>query len=299
MKLGRKLLIVAKGIGLWWGIYLILCCCAGFALKMIDDLFMVVTGTFEVKLYIPITIAGSLVLAVITYFITALVRLAPKKVLSRKLHRILKKEGFSDNFISELLANAKGEMKNHMLTETAAVYCIMGRTEEAKEVLGRVDLVSVLDIAQSTGNFLTAAYYYCSKMTLCVMQSDKAGAAKAYDEGIYYLESFPSDYRVLTVLALYQTEAALYNSAVETLKKIKWRTVNKSVRKYGKAVCAAIMAVNLVHLEQYDNAIFYAEMAKADFSTDYMKTIADTAVSRARIGRTGKTSADSNAVQSE
>ncbi|MDE5859003.1 MAG: hypothetical protein K2H23_01205 [Oscillospiraceae bacterium] len=285
MKFGRKLLIAAKGIGLWWGIYLILCCCAGFALKMIDSLFMVVTGTFEVKLYIPIILAGSLVLAIITYFITALVRLAPKKMLSGKLRRILKKEGFSDNLIFEILSNAKGEMKNYMLTEAATVYCITGRKESALDTLKRVDLISVLDIAQSTGDFRTAAYYYCTKMTLCVLNSDKDGAAKAYDEGIYYLEAFSSDDRVLTVLALYQTEGALYNSAVDTLKKIKWHSLPVSIRKYGRAICAVITSVNLANLEKYDDAIFYAEMAKENTCSEYMTKLDDDVISRSRSGK--------------
>lgn len=282
MKLGRKILIAAKGISLWWGIYLILCCCAGFALKMIDSLFMVLSGTFEIKLYIPITLAGALVLAVITYFVTALVHLAPKRMLSRKLQRILKKEGFSDNFISEILSHATGDMKNHMLTEAATVYCIMGKKEAAADALKRVDLVSVLDIAQSTGDFLTAAYYYCSKMTLCVLNSDKDGAAKAYDEGIYYLESFSSDDRVLTVLALYQTEAALYNSAVDTLKKIKWHSLPSPLRKYGKSICAVITAMNLVNLEQYDDAIIYAEIAEENTCSEYMTKLAEDVIARSR-----------------
>lgn len=285
MKMGRKILIAAKGISLWWGIYLILCCCAGFALKMIDNLFMVVSGTFEIKLYLPITLAGSLVLAVITYFITALVRLAPKRMLYRRLQRILKKEGFSDNLISEILSGATGEMKNHMLTDAAAVYCLMGKREAAADALKRVDLVSVLDVAQSTGDFRTAAYYYCSKMTLCVLNSDKDGAAKAYDEGIYYLEAFSSDDRVLTVLALYQTEASLYNLAVDTLKKIKWRSISPSLRKYGKSICSVITAVNLVNLERYEEAMLYAEISKENACSDYMAKIADDVITRSRSGK--------------
>ena len=40
MKLNRKLLVLAKGISVWWGIYLILGCCAGFAVRMVQTLFM-------------------------------------------------------------------------------------------------------------------------------------------------------------------------------------------------------------------------------------------------------------------
>ena len=261
MKFGQKLLIIAKGIGLWWGIYLILGCCVGFALNMAMDLFMILAGVFEIKRYLPLMAVCTLGLAVITYFITEAVKLIPKRILRSKLRKRLDEEGFSDGFVSELLSNAQGDIKNHMLIEAASAYCVRGEILSAEEALHRVDLISVLDIAQSTGKLRTAAYYYCTEMTLCILKSDRDGAAHVYDEGVYYLEAFEDDDRILTVLALYQTAAGLHEAALETLERITWYGLPKKLRRYGLAICAAIAAVNLADLERYDEAKEKAEYA--------------------------------------
>ena len=66
MKLNNKLLALAKGISVWWGIYLILGCCAGFAVKTIKDLFMD-AQPFRIMLFVPLMCIGSLLLAVSYY----------------------------------------------------------------------------------------------------------------------------------------------------------------------------------------------------------------------------------------
>lgn len=283
MKFGQKLLIIAKGIGLWWGIYLILGCCVGFALNMAMDLFMLFSGVFELKRYLPFMAVCTLGLAIITYFITEMVKLIPKSILRRKLRKKLDEEGFSDSFTTELLSHAQGDIKNHMLIEAASAYCIKGEILSAEEALHRVDLISVLDIAQSTGKLRTAAYYYCTEMTLCILKSDRDGAAHVYDEGVYYLEAFPEDDRILTVLALYQTAAGLHEAALETLEKITWHSLPKNLKKYGYAICSAIAAVNLADLERYDEA---AEKANAAIDGGCSKYV--TEFSKGIIERTEK-----------
>ena len=290
MKFSQKVLIVAKGIGLWWGIFLILGCCLGFALNLIMDMFMVISGTFEIKRYIPVMICCTLALAVVTYFVTEAVRLIPKKMLRRRLHKKLDAEGFSEGFTAELLSHAAGDNKNHMLIEAATAYCIRGEILAAEEALHRVDLVSVLDIAQSTGKLRTAAYYYCAEMTLCILKSDRDGAAHVYEEGTYYLETFPDDDRILTILALYQTAAGLYEAALETLDKITWRTLPKNLRRYGDAVCSAIASVNLADLERYDEAEEKAKSAImvkcSPYVTEFSRGIIDRVPEDQKAGET-------------
>ncbi|MDE7288463.1 MAG: hypothetical protein K2N71_03025 [Oscillospiraceae bacterium] len=285
MKLEKKLLAVAKGISLWWGIYLILGCCAGFVVQMINNFFTLSYGYFELKLYIPVMAAASLILGTISYFISSAAKRAPAKKMKRRLFKMFKDEKLSDGLMSELMSNATGDMKNHVLVISSMLYSVKGDTASAEEVLSRADLVSVLDIAQSTGNFKTAAYYYCAKMILAVLTHDKDGAVRAYDDGIYYLEAFSANDIVLTVLAIYQTEASLYNSAADTLKKIKWRTLPSYLKKYGRSLCSAILAVNLVNLGQYDEAVFHANISLENSCSDYVTDFAEDVIRRARSAR--------------
>lgn len=285
MKLEKKLLAVAKGISLWWGIYLILGCCAGFVVHMINNFFTLSYGYFELKLYIPVMAAASLILGIISYFISSAAKRAPAKKLKRRLFKMFKSEKLSDGLMSELMSNAVGDMKNHALVEAAMLYCLRGETTAAEETLAKADQVSILDIAQSTGDFKTAAYYYCAKMILSILTHDKEGTVRAYDDGIYYLEAFSSNDIVLTVLAIYQTEASLYKSAADTLKKIKWRTLPAHMKKYGKSLCSAILAINLVNLGQYDDAVFHANMSKDNSCSDYMTEFAEDIINRARAAK--------------
>lgn len=293
MKLEKRLLAVAKGISLWWGIYLILGCCAGFAVQMVHNLFALSRGSFELKLYIPVMAAASLILGVISYFISSAAKQAPAKRMKRKLFKMFRDEKLSDGLMSELMSHATGDMKNHVLVVSSMLYSVKGDTASAEEVLSRADLVSILDIAQSTGNFKTAAYYYCAKMILTVLTHDKDGAVRAYDDGIYYLEAFSLNDIVLTVLAIYQTEASLYNSAADTIKKIKWRTLPHYLKKYGRSLCSAILAVNLLNLGQYDEAVLHANISLENSCSDYMADFAEDVIKRARAARKtedGKTS---------
>lgn len=283
MKLGKKLLAAAKGISLWWGIYLILGCCAGFMVKTLRSFLMIASGEFTVMLYLPIMAAASLLLGAVSYFIAAAVKRAPERKLQKAMLKIFRAEGLSDGLMRELAANASGEMKNPVLITSSMLYCLRGETDKATDALGKADLVSVLDVAQSTGDFRTAAYYYCAKMIVSVLTHDKESAVRAYDEGIYYLEALASDDIILTVLAIYQTEASLHNYAADTVKKIKWRSLPPYLKKYGKSLSAAIMAVNLVNMGDFENGAFYANLSLETPCSDYMKEFAEDVLKRARL----------------
>ncbi len=282
MKLNRKLLVAAKGISVWWGIYLILGCCAGFAVKTIQGLFMA-KDTFEIMMYTPLMCAGSLILAVVTYFVNLVVKRAPMKKLRKKLFAIVKSEGFSQQYINTLFDNARGDVKNLLLIEAASAYCLRGEAENASKILDAADLVSILDIARTTGDFRAAAYYYCVKMVLSIIKKDSEGAARAYDDGIYYIDAFSGDDIVMAVLALYQTAAGLYNSAIDTIEKIKWRSLPSHMKKYGRSFAAEIKAKNLLNTGRYDDAIVYARMSLEAPCTEYMASLAEEIIRKAKL----------------
>lgn len=282
MKLNRKLLVIAKGISVWWGIYLILGCCAGFAVRMIQTLFLA-AKPFELMMYMPLMCVITLVLAVLTYFIGEIVKKSPHRKVRRQLFAILKEEGFSINYISKLFENARDDMKNIYFIEAACAYCMRGEYEAAEKTLSGVDLVSITDIARSTGDYRTVAYYYCVQMALKVIQNDADGVARAYDDGIYYLDAFSDNDIVMAVLSLYQTEAGLYNSAVDTVDRIKWRSMPKSIRnRYGKSFVSYVKACNFLNMGRYDDAVIYARMSLEAPCTEYIGSEAEEIIRRAK-----------------
>lgn len=285
MKLNRKLLVIAKGISVWWGIYLILGCCAGFAVRMIQ-MVLLASEPFEILMYAPYMCVVTLVLAVLTYFIGEAIKKAPRKKLRRQLFAIMSKEGFSSNYTSMLFDNARDDMKNILYIEAACVYCIRGEYSSAEKTLSAVDMVSVYDIAHSTGDYRTIAYFYCVKISLKVIQNDKDGAARAYDDGIYYLDAFSDNDIVKAVMALYQTEAGLYNSAIDTVEKIRWQSLPRKLRKrYGKAFVSYVKACNLLNMGRYDDAVIYARMSLEAPCTEYIANEAEEIISRAKAAK--------------
>ncbi len=282
MKLNRKLTVIAKGISVWWGIYLILGCCAGFMIRMIQTM-LIAMQPFELMMYLPLMCGITLVLAVLTYFIGEAAKKAPRRKLRKQLFAILEKEGFTSNYINTLFENARDDMKNIIYIEAACVYCMRGEYDYAEKTLSAIDMVSVYDIAHSTGDYRTIAYYYCVKIALRVIINDKDGAARAYDDGIYYLDAFSDNDIVRAVLSLYQTEAGLYNSAIDTVEKIKWKTLPRKLRKrYGTAFVNYIKSCNLLNMGKFDDAIIYARMSLEAPATEYIASEAEEIIRRAK-----------------
>lgn len=285
MKLNRKLLVIAKGISVWWGIYLILGCCAGFAVRMIQTMLMSVKP-FELMTYLPLMCIITLVIAILTYFIGEAAKRAPRRKLRKQLFAIMKEEGFSTNYINTLFENARDDMKNILYIEAACVYCMRGEYDYAEKTLASVDMVSVYDIAHSTGDYRTVAYYYCVKIALNVIQNNRDGATRAYDDGIYYLDAFSDNDIVRAVMALYQTEAGLYNSSIDTIEKIKWRSLPAGIRnRYGKAFSNYVKACNLLQMGKYDDAVIYARMSLEASCTEYIASEAEEIIKRAKSAK--------------
>lgn len=285
MKLNRKLLVIAKGISVWWGIYLILGCCAAFAIHMIQTM-LASAKPFDLMTYLPLMCLTTLVLAFLTYFIGEAAKKAPRRKLRKQLFAIMKEEGFSSNYTNTLFENARDDMKNILYIEAACVYCMRGEYDYAEKTLASVDMVSVYDIAHSTGDYRTIAYYYCVKIALNVIQNDKEGATRAYDDGIYYLDAFSDNDIVMAVLALYQTEAGLYNSSIDTVEKIRWRSLPRKMRKrYGSAFTNYVKACNLLKLGKYDDAVIYARMSLEAPCTEYVASEAEEIIKRAKSAK--------------
>ncbi len=284
MKLNRKLLVIAKGISVWWGIYLILACCAGFAVKMLQTLTMT-AKPFELMKYMPLIVVMTLILAVITYFISEIIKNAPRRKIRRELYDILDEEGFSSGYISKLFDSARGDLKYICFIEAACVYCLRGEYDYAEKTLSAVDLVSISDISASTGDYRTVAYYYCVRMMLNVIKGDKEATARAYDEGIHYLEMLSGNAIITAVLALYQTRAGLYNSSIDTIEKIRWTVMPKRFRKYGIAFAAYVKACNLLNMGKYDDAVLYARKFLEAPCTEYIAEEAEEIIRQAKSRR--------------
>ncbi len=284
MQLNRKLLIIAKGISVWWGIYLILGCCAGFAVRMIQTVFLSLKP-FELFTYLPFMCIITLILAVLTYFIGEAAKQIPVRRLRKELFEILGNEGFSSNYISKLFENAHDDMKNLCFIEAACVYCMQGEYAISEKTLSAIDMISVTDVALTTGDYRTVAYYYCVMMILNAIKGDTEASARAYDDGIHYLDMHSGNTVIMSALSLYQTKAGLYNSSMETVKKIRWKRMPKKCRKYGVSFGAYIKACNLLNMGKYDDAAMYARMSLEAPCTEYMAMEMEDIIKRARSAK--------------
>lgn len=209
MNLKAKLLMRAKAISVWWGIYLILGCCAGFSLKVLWGFLFVSGGAdkFDVSVFVPLLVAGSFLLAVLSYIISLAARGAPRRRLVRRLNAIIAKNGLCREYTDLLTLNCRGDMKNQCLAELAFAYTADGNHAFAKSALSRVDVVSVLDIAQSTGDYRTAAYYYSAAVLIYLACGDGDLADAAYENGKFYIEAMENDEFNVWTKAVYLLEA--------------------------------------------------------------------------------------------
>lgn len=222
MNLKAKMLMRAKAVSVWWGIYIILGCCAGFSLKVLWGFLFVSGGAdkFDVRVFVPLLIAGSFILAIVSYIISLVMQNAPRHRLIRKLDNIIAKKGLCREYTDMLTDNCRGDMKNLCLTEMAFAYEAEGNHTGAKSTLSQVDVVSVLDIAQSTGDYRTAAYYYSAAMLIYIAAGENVLADTAYENGKFYIEAMEKDEFAVWSKAVYlltakgKEAAEVYTDAV-------------------------------------------------------------------------------------
>lgn len=200
MNFKAKALMYAKAIAVWWGIFLIIGCCIGFCMNTLNGLLFNIS--MELKLYfvVPCIAGGSLVLALITYAVTSFINQRPRKKLRKQLDKACE-NGVSEEYLSLLAANCRGDMKSSILIEQAIADMVCGKFEAASERIDLLDIVSVLDVAHSTGNYYTAGYYYAVKAALALHIPEK-NPMEIYEGGKFYLSAMNKDAFVLAVYSL-------------------------------------------------------------------------------------------------
>ena len=191
---------------------------------------------FDLKIFVPILFIGSFVLSVPTFFITAVCRKAPEARARRKLDAIMKKNGLCRDYTDLLFLSARSEMKNYFCIEIAVCYCISGEVKQAQTLLDRIDIVSVLDIAQSTGNYRTAAYYYAGSIFSSIISGNLKAAEKAYENGRFYLDAVSNDTYILSILALYYLKNGLKVQAADYVRKININNIHKKNHIFKNAI---------------------------------------------------------------
>ncbi len=281
MNFKSKILMLAKAISVWWGIYLIIGCCACFSINILLGIFGAesITKNIGAAVFIPVLAGGSLVLAVITYIVTSAAKRLPEKNFRRKLDKILREKGVCREYTSLLSEKLRGETKNSACIELAGVCLLSGDVLPAKKYIEQIDVVSVLDVAQSTGNYYTAAYYYATVAViyLCLGNSDMAEAA--FKNGEFYLRELDYDSFITAARALGQSVFGSAEEAVKTAEiadELRRRAYKKGSFNHIQGFVTGIRAHILFKAGLYDEAAEAAgEALKIKISEEFEKNITE------------------------
>ncbi len=252
-----RTLMLAKSISVWWGIYLIIGCCIGFSLRTLNGLLFNLENLsrFRMSVFIPLVAGGSLVLAVISYFISFAANRLPVKKLRRQLDRITAENGISKEYTDLLSLNCRGDMKNKIRIELAIAALLCNDTEKAAEQLARIDIVSVTDVANSTGNYYIPAYYYAVTALLHFALKEDDKASGDYDNGRFYIDSMNGDPFVTAVKALCliknQERKEAFTAACEA-DNLRKRKLAKDTYPHIQGFVLAAKANILYDIERYD-----------------------------------------------
>lgn len=273
MNFKAKAAVILKALAVWWGIFLILGCCIGFSIKVLFGLFFVSAKGISITLgqYIPTMAIGSLVLAVAAYLISIVVHKAPIRRLRQKLDNVFSETGVSKEYIELLCSNCKGDVKNPLYIELASAYACSGSFREAKSTLDRIDIISVLDVAQSTGNFCTAAYYYAAALLIYMQQQAPELAAAAYNTGSFYLNELAEDSYIAAVKGLYLHSIGKDDEAKAALDAAKrWKLSDFAGKIYWG--CALTAKARLLKALGNDDLAVSAARQALDFKlTPYLE----------------------------
>lgn len=276
MSFKSRVIMLAKAISVWWGIFLILGCCIGFSVNILFGLFAV-SGTQkpEMKIFIPILISGSLVFSVAAYVISTFLSRLPAKKMRRKLDKTAAEKGICKDYTDILSANCRGDIKNQVCTELALSALVSGNTARAKEQLNRIDVISVLDVAQSTGNYTAAAYYYTASVLVSAAERDYDSVNAAYESGKFYINALNYDFYITAVkaLALLKTgdpdEALKTAESASALIKVQPKSKLHLFRGLAYEVLAQVFFANGMYAEA-EEAVLEAMSIKltAEFEKD-------------------------------
>ena len=148
----------AKSVSVWFGIFLIIGCCVGFSINILLGFFSVSgTNKLNMRIFVPILIAGAAVLAVGAHFLSAIITKRPEVKMRLQLDKAAAKNGIGREYIEILNLSCRGNIRTKVCSELALTALVTGNFRRAKEQLDRVDAISVTDIANSTGNYSDAA----------------------------------------------------------------------------------------------------------------------------------------------
>ncbi|MGN1137447.1 MAG: hypothetical protein ACI4SF_14665 [Oscillospiraceae bacterium] len=245
MNFKARLQMFAKSVSVWFGIFLIIGCCIGFSINILLGFFSVSgTNKLNMQIFIPILIAGAAVLAVGAHFLSAIISKRPEMKMRAQLDKTAAKNGIGREYIEILNLSCRGNIRTKVCSELSLTALVTGNFKRAKEQLDRVDAISVTDIANSTGNYSDAAYYFSTSILYYGGIKDYESMENTYIHAKQYTENLTSDFFAMSVRALCEMRFGSKEAAAEALKTADFlsRSHIKSKMPMHKALCAAICA---------------------------------------------------------
>lgn len=271
MNFKSKVISTAKGIMVWWGIFLILGCCAGFVYKIIHNVFAFAEGSdhFDLLIFIPLLLIGSLVIAILFHIIKYLMVLMPMAYIKHNISKVIKEHGISQEYIHFLFQNSNGVFKNRLLLEACIGFTLQGKLEQTDELLEKLDFKSIIDVAETTGDVYDASIYYVEKMLLCFFENDIESFDEYFISASDFFRHMSRNYRVQIITALYRYNKGQYELGLKELDRIRTGPKSSVDYKYIIATSSAMRAALLIALDRKEEALKYVRIAIDAEVTDY------------------------------
>lgn len=245
MNFRARLQMFAKSVSVWFGIFLIIGCCIGFSINILLGFFSVSgTDKLNIRIFLPILIAGAAVLAVGAHFLSAIISKRPEKKMRQQLDKSAAKNGVGREYIEILNLSCRGNIRTKVCSELALTAIVTGNFRRAKEQLDRIDAISVTDIANSTGNYSDAAYYFSSSLLYYCGIKDYESMENTYIHAKQYTENLTADFFAMSVIALGETLFGSKETAAAALHSAEtlYRSHLRSRMPMHRALCSAIFA---------------------------------------------------------
>ncbi len=271
MNFKSKVVSTAKAIMVWWGIFIILGCCIGFVYKIIHNVFAFAEGAdnFDLWIFIPLLLIGSLVIAVLFHVLKYLLVIMPMVYIKHNISKVVKKYGISHEYIHFLFQNSNGVFKNRLLLEACIGYTLQGKLTQTEELLEKLDYKSIIDVAETTGDVYDASLYYVEKMLLCFFENDMESFDEYFISASEFFKHMSHNYRVQIMTALYRYTKGQYELGLRELDRIHTGPKSAVDYKYIQATSAAMRAALLIALERKEEAVKYVRIAIDAEVTDY------------------------------
>lgn len=245
MNFKARLQMFAKSVSVWFGIFIIIGCCIGFSINILLGFFSVSgTNKLNMQIFVPILIAGAVVLAVGAHFLSSIIAKRPEKKMRAQLDKTAAKNGIGREYIEILNLSCRGNIRTKVCSELSLTALVTGNFRRAKEQLDRVDAISVTDVANSTGNYSDAAYFFSTSILYYCGIKDYESMENTYIHAKQYTENLTSDFFAMSVNALCELKFGSNEAAAEALKTADFlsRSHIKSKMPMHKALCSAICA---------------------------------------------------------